>query len=158
MTRRYDPRRAKRHRSYSALELSALFRVSIGAVRNWTSNGLTPLKGIWPFCFAGSDVQDFLAQFNKPRQPLQSGELYCVACKRAIRPEDSTVDFCPLTPTSGDLIGTCPHCLRRPHRRVRKAEILEKTGNLKVRFEDGSVAFAGDGNPARTGPFEGTRS
>ena len=158
MTRRYDPRRARSHLSYSRAELSELFRVGLATICAWKREGLQPIDNRRPYLFAGAAVRNFLEKHNKPRQRLASGEIYCVACKRPICPQGNKVDFCPLAPTTGDLIGTCPHCLRRPRRRVRKAEILEKAGNLEVRFEDGSVAFSGDGNPARTELFEGQRS
>lgn len=158
MTRRHDPRRAKRHLSYTREELSVVFDVGLNTISSWVRNGLSPLDDRRPYLFAGTSVQDFLARFNKPRQPTGIGELFCVACKKVIVPAGSVADFIPLGPTNGNLVGVCPGCSHRVCQRVRTVDLERKAGSLQVHYEDGGATLAAGGNVARTEPSEGQNS
>lgn len=136
MTRRYDPRRAKPYLTYTAQELADLYGVVIGTVRQWHKDGLTTIDRARPYLYAGSEVAGFLAARNKPRQPMEPGQIHCVACKRAVRPLNGEVETVDRTPTSLDLRGVCPTCGCKIFRRVRIGEMSEKLGDLRVRNED----------------------
>jgi hypothetical protein len=136
MTKRYDPRRAKAHLTYTAGELCIVFGVGIGSIRKWHKDGLAPIDRARPFLYAGSEVASFLAARNKPREPMSPGHIYCVACKAPVFPADGVVDIVARTPTSKDIRGSCPTCGRRIFRRVRISELAAKLGNLRVRNED----------------------
>lgn len=75
MTRRYDPRLARRHMTYTTAEICELFDVGMSTVRSWSTKGLKPVERRVPFLFAGAEVQAFIAGHNKPRQPTGPGEL-----------------------------------------------------------------------------------
>lgn len=155
MTRRYDARKAKPHLCYTALELAAVFEVTVTTVRHWKKGGLEPIDNHRPHLFAGRDVAPFLETHNKPRQPSGRGEMYCVACKRTVVPMGDTVDLVVLSERIGELIGICPHCGRRPHRRVRLAEVTDKAGHLTVRYEDDAATLSTLGQPPHTACSEG---
>lgn len=158
MTKRYDPRRARVHLSYTRAELSALYKVRITTISRWVRNGLLPIDGQRPFLFAGSVVRQFLEGYNKPYYPTDPGEVYCVACKRVIIPAGSVVDFVPLGPTNGNFCGTCPHCSHQVRQRVRTHDIDRKAGHLVVRYKDAAATFIGDSERPRSEPSGGVSS
>lgn len=155
MTRRYNPQRASLHRNYTAKELCALFDVSMSTLRSWTKNGLQPIDRQRPFLFAGINVRSFIERHNKPRQPTDPGEIYCVACKRVIVPDGEVVDYVPRSCSTGDFWGRCPNCHRLVPQRVRRADIERKAGKLKVQFEDGSTTMGGSSPPSQDASTKG---
>lgn len=154
MTRRYDPRRALPHLSYTREQLAETFDVALTTIWSWMKKGLRPIDGRRPYLFAGGDVRKFLKGHNKPRQPTGLGEIFCVACKRATEPAGAVADFFPLSPTNGNIVGRCPKCSRRIFQRVRKEEISLKFSNLTVRYEDADVPVCADAGPPRTEPSD----
>lgn len=158
MTRRYDSRRARAHRNYKRTELAERFGVGLATISAWKRKGLQPIDERRPLLFAGLEVQRFLESHNKPRQPLEPGQIFCVTCKKAIMPKDGIARYVRLSSSLGNLVGTCPACGRGTWRRVRAAEILEKAGSLKVEYEDDTANLSGDGEPPRTEPSDGDLS
>ncbi|MXP44840.1 helix-turn-helix domain-containing protein [Allopontixanthobacter sediminis] len=153
MTRRYDPRRALPHLSYTREQLAGTFKVTLTTIWSWTKKGLHPIDRKRPYLFAGGDVRKFLQAHNKPRQPTGPGQIYCVACKQVTQPAGKVVDFIALSPTNGDLVGRCPNCSRRIFQRVRTADIATKAGSLTVRYEGDVATINTDAEPSRTEPL-----
>lgn len=155
MSRRHDLRRIKAHLSYTSLELADALDVGIGTIRVWTREGLKPIPGIWPYLFAAADIRAFLERRMKPRRALAPGEMLCVACKEHRQPAGGVVDLLVRCATSGDLVGACPVCDRRMHRRARLVGLVDALGTLKLRYEDGSVPIRIGGAPSQTGLLAG---
>jgi hypothetical protein len=137
VSRRHDLRRIKAHLSYTSFELADTLDVGISTIRVWTREGLRPIPGIWPYLFAAADIRAFLERRMKPRRTLAPGEMLCVACKQHRRPTDGVVDLLVRSATSGDLVGSCPVCNRRMHRRAKLAGLADALGTLKLRYENG---------------------
>ena len=150
MTRRYDARRVKASLSYTSSELADLLDVTVLTVYRWAGDGLTPIDGRRPRLFAGAAVATFLRAKNKPRQPLQDGQIYCVACKAACWPFGHAAEVVMRSQTTADVVGTCPRCLRRVFRRVRLDQLNVKTGDLTLRYEDNTIALVQLGARPRT--------
>lgn len=155
MSRRHDLRRIKAHLSYTAFELADALDVNISTIRAWTREGLKPIPGIWPYLFAPADIRAFLERRMKPRRRLAAGELLCVVCKEHRRPAEGTVDLMRRSATSADLVGVCPVCGTRMNRRANLAELAEALGNLKLRYQDGSVPISINGAAPRIGLLAG---
>lgn len=149
MTRRYDPRRARLHLSYTRLDLCQTFDVGLSTISAWKRKGLQPIDNHRPYLFAGAVVREFIEQHNKPYHSTAPGEFYCVACKHVTKPSGDVVDFIQLNHANGNLVGTCPRCSRRMPQRVRNADVARKAGHLKVRYEDGSATLPRCGGPSR---------
>lgn len=145
MTRRYNPRLAKRHRCYRADEIVELFDVSMSTVRRWHALGLEPIEQSKPYLYSGEVLQAFVRAHNPRRIPLMPGEIYCVACKKPVPPQGNAVELVDRSQTSGDLVGHCPACRRLIFRRVRLAELAFRAGGLTVRHEDGQAPVSSDG-------------
>jgi hypothetical protein len=144
--RRYDARRAKLHRNYTATEIARLFRVNIGTVWKWSRNGLEPIDRHRPFLFMGATIREYIGALNPPHRPMQPGELFCVgSCNRPVYPKGDVVTLVPRTQTSADFHGICPHCGSRMFRRVRLAELADKAGHLTISYEDEAAPVSSDG-------------
>lgn len=150
MSRRHNLLRIKRHLSYTAKELADTLSINITTVWRWKREGLVPIEGTWPFLFAPAEILRFLKLKNKPRRSLAPGQFLCVACKEHRIPCHDLVVVLPRSATSVDLVGTCPQCGRRMHRRVALCRFSEALGSLTVRYEDGGAPIISDSEAART--------
>lgn len=143
MSRIYNLRRIKTNRAYTYREIRELLGVSHVTIWKWTIGGLPVIDASVPRLIHGRELKAFLACRRKPRQPLQSGQIYCVACRQPREPAGGRVAFEPRASTNGDLIGHCPCCHHRMFRRVRNTELREKLGPLHlIAHEDGTTPYA----------------
>lgn len=77
--RKFNPRLAKIHQSYTVEEAARLFGVHKQTVRNWISSGLPVLASKRPILIHGSDHRTFHQQRRqKQRQKCSPGELFCL--------------------------------------------------------------------------------
>jgi hypothetical protein len=129
-----NPRRAKRHRTYTIEELATLFQLHKNTVRRWPMQGLHPIDSRRPALFRGEDVAAFLAtKRQSSRRPCKAGEIYCLKCRTPRAPEGGFADLYIQGPTNGTLVGICPVCATMLYRRVNPARIALVRGNLEVR-------------------------
>jgi excisionase family DNA binding protein len=133
--RRFNPRNAKIHRTYTVEEVAGTIGVHKNTVRRWVAEGLPVIDTRRPMLIHGPDLAAFLAE---RQQKLKSrcgiGQIYCLACRAPKRPAGRAVK-CILddTPT-GNLCGTCPDCNHRMHRRISLARLAEVRGSLDIFF------------------------
>ena len=136
--RKFNPRLAKIHRSYTVEELAWLFGVHKQTVRNWIDAGLPVLASKRPILIHGSDVRTFHEQRRqKQRQKCRPGELFCLKCRTPRRPAGEMLDYLPMSLVSGNFRGICPTCDRFIHRRVSLAKIDAARGNCTVEYPHG---------------------
>lgn len=136
MARRYlSPRRIKIHRNYTVEEVAASLGVHKNTVRNWLSSGLEAIDSSRPTLIHGRILAAFLQhrrQANKRR--CEAGEIYCVRCRKPVTPAGNMADYLPITVTSGNLRGICPHCETLIHRRASQARLAAFHGILDIGF------------------------
>lgn len=149
MSRRHNARLIKSHLTYTAAELAELLRVTVITVYHWKKEGLTPIDGKRPFLFAAAEIVAFLARKNAPRQPLQLGEIFCVACRRPCGPAGGRARVVPMGATSVELIGHCPDKGHECRRRVRIADLPEHAASLELSCEDATVPLGGTSDSPR---------
>ena len=150
MSRRHDLRRLRKHQSYTALELAAVLKVNILTVRRWCMEGLTPIERRRPFLFLGEHVAIWLAARVKPHRSLAPGELLCVRCNAPRLPRDLELSLIPRGPTTMDFYGYCEVCDLPSFRRVRIAEIEQKSGPCRITYEDAEVTVRRTSNSPQT--------
>lgn len=155
MTRRYNLRRIKQHECYTAPELVALFKVSLGTVRRWAMDGLRPIDRRRPHLYLGSNVAVFLKARQKPHEPLAPGEFFCVCCKAKRRAASEVLGLILRSPTTVDLTAACAACGRRLFRRTRISEIDQKVGLAKLICEEATITVTGNREPHQMSLFEG---
>lgn len=138
MRRRNKALLVKGGRSYTVEEAARAKRVHKGTVRAWLKTGLQPIDKRRPTMILGHELNRFAAERrNKSRSPCPPGTLYCVCCRSPKNPAGLTVEYLPLSSTSGNLRGRCPDCGRHIHRRVALASIGMVSANLTVAYPEG---------------------
>jgi hypothetical protein len=126
LSKSYNPRHAKLHRSYTCAEAANVFKVTRAAVRAWIKAGLPAIKTSGPLLILGSDLQVFLAQRRMVRRrTCPPGTIYCLKCREPREPDPHTLTIVTLKPTSGNLRGRCLTCGAGMNRRVTFAKLSE---------------------------------
>jgi excisionase family DNA binding protein len=147
--RRFNPRRAKIHRSYTVEEVARLFGVHKQTVRNWIGAGLYVLASRRPILIHGSDLREFHERRREKRkQKCRPGELFCLKCQAPKRPAGDMLDYLPMSLVSGNFRGICPTCNGLIHRRVGLANIDAAKGNCTVEYPHGQGRITDTSNPS----------
>lgn len=140
MSKSYNPRRAKLHRSYTVAEAAALFDITRPAVRAWIKAGLPVVETSGPVLIMGADLQTFLTKRQAERQrKCPPATIYCLRCREPRRPDPETVVVVELTATSGNLRAACSACQAPLNRRVTLARLAD-AGFGQARREAGGAA------------------
>lgn len=143
-----NPRRVKRHRTYTVEELAILFQLHKNTVRRWPRQGLHPIDKRRPALFRGDDVATFLeAKRQSSRRPCKAGEIYCLKCRTPRAPAGGIADLNIKGATNGTLIGICPVCAILLYRRVNPEKIALVRGNLEVTVRDAPTRIEGRSDP-----------
>jgi len=133
--RRYNPRLAKIHRSYSVEEVAALYGVHKNSIRQWIKHGLTVCDDQRPMLILGSDLRAFLTQKRTQNKcPLGPCEIYCLKCRKGKIPAGGIADYEPITATGGNLIGICPVCDSMIYRRISLSQIARIQQKLSIQL------------------------
>jgi hypothetical protein len=141
--RRPNPRSVKIHRSYTVDEAARTLGCHENTVRAWIKHGLPTIDGKRPVLIHGLELVCFLTARRETRkQRCDAGHFYCVKCRAPRRPALGMVDYIPLSLTSGNLRGLCPHCDTLIHRRVSLARLAKVQGDLEIAFPQGSQRIA----------------
>jgi hypothetical protein len=132
-----NPRRVKKHRSYTVEETARLFGCHRNTIRHWQKQGLKPVDGKRPVVFEGRMLAGFLdARRGARRRRLKPGEIYCLPCRAPKQPAGDMAEYLPLTEVRGNLRGICPTCGRLIHRVVSRTQINTVRGKLDVTFTE----------------------
>ncbi len=132
-----NPRRVKIHRNYTFGEAADLLGVHKNTVRDWVRRGLPALTEQRPFLILGCDLSAYLTSRRRAnKQPCGPAEIYCVRCRLPRRPAGDMVEFQPMTPTNGNLVGICPACDGWMFRRVSKSKLLQVVADLELQFAE----------------------
>jgi len=134
MTRRFDCRRVKLHRSYTIAELSALITAHKHTIGRWIAAGLKTTDSSRPFLIHGADFRAFMRSREPIKQRCQSGEFYCLGCREPKRPALDIADYHPRTALRGLLSGICPDCGRKIYRATMLAKIGQIADGLDITF------------------------
>ena len=130
---RPNPRLAKIHRSYTVEEIAKLFGVHRNTVRAWIDRGLPTIDRRRPVLVQGGHLADFLqARRASNKRPCGPGEIYCLRCREPRVPANGEVQYRPLTPTQGNLVGRCGCCGAGVNRRVSLAKLPVVQGEMRV--------------------------
>jgi hypothetical protein len=131
--RRFNPRRVKIHRSYTVGEVARVLGAHKNTVRAWLRDGLEPIDQRRPVLIQGGLLARYLDLCRKRRrQPCRPGELYCFRCRMPKAAAHGTVDYLPVTPSSGNLMALCADCGTRMFRRASLRKLAAASGDLQV--------------------------
>lgn len=135
--KRLNPRRVKIHRNYTVEEAAMILGVHKNTVRNWLKAGLQPVDNRRPILILGRALASFLHTRRKEkRQHCRPGQFYCLRCRVPKTSAACKADYLPVTPTSGNLRGTCCDCGTRMYRRVSTEKLAIVAGELHVTMRE----------------------
>lgn len=145
----------KIHRSYTIGEAADLLGVHRNTVREWIRCGLPALTEQRPILIIGSQLRAYLSKRRKAnKQPCGPGELYCLRCRVPRRPAGDMVDFQPMTPSNGNLVGICPTCDSLMYRRATTSKLVAVAGDLEVQITEREQHIGEITNPSVNSDFE----
>ena len=127
MARRLKWQAIKRHRTYTYDEAARVLGVHKRTIMGWVRReGLTALTDQKPHLIRGEDLRTFLRQRQETRKrPLRSGEMFCLGCKAARRPDPALVEDHSGPAGPGHLVGLCPRCAGFMHLRIARSRITD---------------------------------
>lgn len=149
MGKRLSVRGIKMHQAYTVEEVALVLRVHPQTVRGWGKNGLPIMRGQKPHLIHGDELRTFLSKRAGDRkQQLGPDEVYCLKCKKGVRPDGGLADFSTAEGRgTGRLSGICPHCESMANRFVSIAQIGAIAPNLEIAFGAGEESLIGPINP-----------
>ena len=114
----YPINKIKTKHSYTPAEIAVLFGINVKTVRRWIKTGLEPLLPNKRPLIMGAELRRFLLQQRRERRvTLQDNQIYCLACRKAVRgrPESLRLEKTgKLIGKKGieqhQKIGLCEHC------------------------------------------------
>ena len=116
--------RLKAHRSYTVEELAETLGKTEQTIRRWIKDGLPALIDRRPALVLGCDAKDYLTQRTKSkRQPLGTGELFCLSCKEPTQPAFDVAEYAPLSDSHGRISAFCTRCECPCPRIIRGSDI-----------------------------------
>lgn len=136
MGRRHPNHRLiKIHRTYTVEEAANALSLHKNTISRWTKRDLAVIDKRRPKLIHGEALVQFLIERRtKSKQPCQTGQIYCVACRAPKRPNGDMADYVRRSKGAGNLRGLCPDCDRLIYRRVSLAALDEVRGHLDVTF------------------------
>lgn len=147
--KRINPRLAKRHRSYSVVELADVLGVHKHTVRGWLKAGLPTVDGTRPILILGCEFQAWWTKKRKAaKRPCPPGQMYCFKCRAPKAPALGMVEYLPTNAATGNLKALCETCGTMMHRRTRLADIAAKMPGLDVQITQAPSSIAAMAQPS----------
>ncbi len=124
----------KRNMVYSVAEAAAVLGMHRQTVTRWIrEHGLPAATDRRPWLIEGGVLKDWLIERREGRrQRLGPGEIFCLPCRRPVRPDGDLAEYLPRTECAGALRGICPSCDRLVHRALRLDDLDRVAGDLDV--------------------------
>lgn len=155
MSKRLHARGIKKHHPYTLEEIADFLSVHVQTVRGWGKAGLPIMRGRKPYIVVGEDVIDFLEKRNlASKRPLGPNEVYCLPCRRPVKPAGGFAEFCLDENGTSRLIGMCPRCDALIHRYVRAESIRVIAPDLEIVFANGEASLTGSSLPLSNTHFK----
>jgi excisionase family DNA binding protein len=153
--RRFNPRIAKSHRTYTVEEVARAFCVHKNTVRRWVAEGMPVIDARRPMLIHGHDLAAFLIERQqKLKSRCGPGQIYCLACRAPKQPAGRAVECILDDSPTGNLCGACPDCNHRIHRRVSLVRLAEVRGPLDITFTRREARIEGLATPCDNSAFE----
>ena len=125
MARRTLSRLIKSHHVYTPTEAAIALGLTPRTVRSWVKDqGLPAATDQRPWLIDGRDLKRFLDTRQADRRvSLKDDQMYCLPCRAARKPALNLVDYVPVGPSTGRLVGLCPVCECVMHRAINQADL-----------------------------------
>ena len=147
--KRINPRRAKKHRAYTVIELADLHSVHKHTVRNWLKKGLPTIDRAKPTLIHGGEFQEWWGKQRKSaKRPCQPGQMYCFKCKEPKAPALGMVEYAATNAATGNLKALCETCETVMCQRVRLANIAARMPGIDVQITQASSSMGASAHPS----------
>jgi hypothetical protein len=154
-TRYPNPKRVKIHRSYTVVEVAALFGNHKNTVRHWIKIGLPVADQLRPALILGRELALFLdTQRSKNKRKCKPGELFCCCCRTPKKPELGLMDFVPMTPDLGRVVALCPDCGKWMNQLVTMTKFPLKFPELHVTYTQAQERIGDTSNASVNSDFK----
>ncbi|MGB0906780.1 MAG: helix-turn-helix domain-containing protein [Maricaulaceae bacterium] len=132
MKRTYDPRKVKRHRSYTVQDLAALYEVGPNTVRQWIKKqGLPVIEGSYPTLMHWAEIRRWIIDWQSARKwTCAANEMSCLRCQAPRKVKAGTFR---VTESNKELLmmhGDCETCGRAMNRATSRAKLNVSKANF----------------------------
>lgn len=132
MKRTYDPRKVKRHRSYTVQSLAKLYGVGPNTVRQWIKiHSLPVIEGSYPVLMHWAEIRSWIITWQAARKwTCAANEMSCLKCRGPRKVKAGT--FC-VTQSNKALImmhGDCEACGKPMNRATSQAKLEASKANF----------------------------
>ena len=112
MKRNYDPRKVKRHRSYTVQELAELYGVGTNTVRQWIKkHGLPVIAGTYPVLVHWEAIRTWMIAWQAARKwTCAANEMSCLKCQGPRKVKAGTFRVTESNKASFMMHGDCETC------------------------------------------------
>lgn len=134
MKKKYNLRKLNKHKSYDSSELQEILGVHPQTVKTWKKEGLKPINGgSSPFLYSGDELIAFLLKRTESQKvKLKEDEIYCLKCRRAVKPIEIEVVRRGVFLGSGNestiLKSNCPICKSK----IQRFSSIKREVNCEV--------------------------
>lgn len=119
--RRSDPRRLRKHRTYTVAEAAERLGVHPNTIRHHLARGLPCLETSVGKLIRGEDAQAyFTMRKSEAKSPCGPGAMFCLRCRAPRRPPPELLELTRAEGRPSNLRGLCPECGTMMHRRMGK--------------------------------------
>lgn len=124
MAKRYNPNKCKINRNYTINEITLLYGVHKNTVKIWLRRGLKKIDNQRPYLILGRDLRLFLKDLRTiNKRPCELGEMYCMKCRAARKPEQGSAVFNEKSLRYGHIKGRCNVCQSAMNKYFRLADL-----------------------------------
>lgn len=130
--RKYNTNLIKETLNYSIYDISVLFGIHKGTVRQWFKEGLPMIDNRKPYLVLGSDLKEFIKKRQSSRKTrCNPNELYCCKCRKPRTSWNNLVDLKILNERRFLIMGICSQC----DARINKLSSLKNLDRIKEIFD-----------------------
>ena len=132
MKRNYDPRKVKRHRSYTVKELAELYEVGPNTVRQWIKKHSLPvIEGTYPVLIHWEAFRIWMTAWQAARKwTCADNEMSCLKCQSGRKVMAGTFRVTQTNEASFMLHGECETCRTPMNRSSSKAKLEADKANF----------------------------
>lgn len=125
MKRTYDPRKVKRHRSYTVQELAQLYEVGPNTIRQWIKkHGLPVIADTYPTLIHWEAFRTWLIDWQAARKwTCAHDEMSCLKCQRGRKVKSGTFSITESNKASLMMHGDCKTCGKPMNRTTSQAKL-----------------------------------
>jgi len=132
MKRKYDPRKVKRHRSYTVKALAGLYGVGTNTVRQWIRlHSLPTIEGSYPVLMHWKSIREWMTAWQTARKwTCGPDEMSCLKCQGPCKVKAGTFRIATCNKATLMMSGECQTCGKLMNRATSQAKLQTEKANF----------------------------